>query len=186
MKKILVVVCLFVTGLTANAQFYIGGSAGIDIKSTSYEDGRDASNYFKMEVYPELGYFVNERLSVGGEVGFGIVSKSSLDKTAINLQFNPYVRYAIFQIGKFDVLMKGSINPKFNKDYAYFGIHIDPILAYNLNDRFVLQANLKFLTFRTYYESDKKVNSTVCFKIGADANNLASLGSLTIGFIYKF
>jgi hypothetical protein len=186
MKKILVVVCLFVTGITANAQFYIGGSAGLDIKSTSYESGSESSTVIKFDVYPELGYFVTNRLSFGGEVGFGIASYSSSSDVEINFRFNPYVRYSILQAGKFDVLMKGSLNPEFRKNYTYFGIHIDPILAYNLSEHIMLQANLKFLTFRTFYESNKDKDSTVGFKLGVDANNLATLGSLTFGFIYKF
>lgn len=186
MKKIIVFVSLFVAGITANAQFYMGGSAGLEVISTSYDNGSESLFVFQMEVYPELGYFVTERLSVGSEVGFGIVSNSNLNKTELNLRFIPYVRYSFFQAGKFQVLAKGSLNPEFREKYTYFGIHIDPILAYNVSERVMLQTNLKFLTFRTYYEANKDRDSTVGFKLGANADHLATFSSLTFGFIYKF
>jgi len=186
MKKTSIIVCLFIAGITANAQFYLGGSTGLEIKNTSYANGNPSSSIFIMEVYPELGYFLNKRWSVGGELGFGITNYSNSDKTDFNLRFNPYVRYSIIQAGKFEIIGKGSINPEFRSNYSYFGIHIDPILAYNLNDRIILQATLKFLTFRTYFEEYRDKDSSFGFKVGMDANNLANLGSLTVGFLYKF
>jgi len=186
MKKLVVVFCLFVAGMTANAQFYMGGSAGFNIKTTDYDNGSDSRTILNMTVYPELGFFLSDRFSVGAEVGFGIHSDSYYDESTVNLLFTPYARLSLFQAGKFEVLGKASLNTDSRKNYFYFGLHVDPILAYNLSDKIVLQATLNFLSFRSFYESNKDKDSTFGFGFGANANNLATLGDLKIGFIYKF
>ena len=186
MKKIFVIVGLFVAGMTVNAQLYMGGSAVFNFKTTDYEANIDSRTTLSMSLYPELGFFLSDRFSLGAEVGFGIQSDSYLDETTINFRFIPYARLSLFQAGKFEVLGKGSVNTDFKKNYTYFGIHIDPILAYNVNEKIILQANLNFLSLRTYYEGNKDNNSSIGFGFGVDANNVATLGSLRFGFIYKF
>jgi len=185
MKKIFVILCLFVFGMTANAQLYLGGSTSFDFKNTSYDGGGDSDSNLKMVVLPDIGYFLNSRFSLGAELGFSIQTSSGSDATA-SLHFTPYARYAIFQTEKFQILGKASVNTEFSDGYTYFGLHIDPVFAYQVTDHIILQANLKFLNFRSYYESNKDYNSSVALKFGVDANNLVNIGGLTFGFIYKF
>ena len=186
MKKIFVIVCLSVVGLTVNAQLYLGGSAGFNIETTIYDNDRDARTNLTLSVYPEIGYFLSSKFSVGAELGFSIKSDSDYDDTTFDVCFVPYVRYALLQLGKFDVIAKASLNTELKKDYTYIGLHIDPILAYNLSDKFILQANLKFLSFRTYFSGYKDSYSDIGFGFGVNANNLATLGALQVGFLYKF
>ena len=186
MKKVVVIICLFVAGMTVNAQFYMGGSAGFNIKTTDYDGNRDSRTILDFTLYPELGFFLNERLSIGAELGLGIHSDSDYDDATVNILFNPYARWSLFQAGKFEVLGKASLNTFRKKDYFYFGLHVDPVLAYNVSDKIVLQATLNFLNLRCYYLSNTDNSTTVNFGFGADTNNLATLGALKVGFIYKF
>jgi outer membrane protein len=185
MKKLFVIVCLFFAAWTVNAQFYLGGSTGFNFMSTQYDGDKESTSSFNISILPDMGYYVSDRFNVGAEIGFGISGSSTADEATVTFVFVPYVRYSIFQAGKFEVLGKGSLNTEFKKEYSYLGIHVDPVLAYNVNEHIMLQANLKFLSFRTYYEG-KDTYSNVGMKFGIDANNVASLGGLTFGFIYKF
>ena len=186
MKKILVIVGLLVSGMAVNAQVYLGGSFNFDFKTTQYESGRESTSSLDFAVLPDIGFYLGSKFNLGAEVGFGVKSSSSSDETTVTVVLVPYARLSVFQAGNFEVLAKGSLNTQFNKDYTYVGIHVDPILAYNVNNHITLQASLKFLSLRTYYSENKNSNSTVGMKIGLDANNVASLGGLNFGFIYKF
>ena len=187
MKKIFVIVGLLVAGMTANAQLYLGGTVGFDFKTTTYEsDAVDSRTTLSFSFYPEVGFFINDRFSVGAELGFGIQTDSYTDDATVNFRFIPYARMALLEAGRFQVLGKASINTDIKSEYTYFGLHIDPILAYNVNDKIILQANLNFLSLRTFYEGNKDSNSTFGFGFGLNANNVATLGNLRFGFIYKF
>ena len=186
MKKYFIIVCLIFVGMVANAQFYLGGSIGLDVRNTQYSDANDVTNV-KMNVLPEFGFYLSDRFDIGFETGFAADYSSVTEKTDITFYFVPYARYSFFSTGNFEVIGKMSIDNDFKDERTYLGLHLTPILAYNLTDHVTLQAGLNFLNFRTYYDKSGRSDvSNFGFGFGVDANNVATLGAIKVGFIYKF
>ena len=74
MKKVLLSVTLvLVTFVSANAQFYLGGTVG-------FENNSELSPKSSFWVAPEAGFYINKKFDVGLELGFA--------KSDISIQFN--------------------------------------------------------------------------------------------------
>ncbi len=195
MKKSLLIVLLVVfAGVSANAQLFIGGGIGINVNST------DNTSEFGFNLFPEVGYSLNDRFDIGIDVGFGINSQKQevltliTKTTTTNWSIAPYARYAVFQYKKFSILGKGSLMVFGNgtktktgdatpvRDSSTgFGIEILPMLTYDLTQKFTLYTELNFLTLGL--STSRGVTS---FRLGADADNLVNVGDIRIGFFYKF
>ena len=187
MKKYFIIVCLIFVGMVANAQFYLGGSISLDASNTQYGGAIDGTTIVKMNVLPEFGFYLSDRFDIGVETGFVAAYSSVNDDTDITFRFVPYARYVFFEVGDFEVVGKMSMENDFKDERTYLGLHLTPILAYNLTDHVTLQAGLNFLNFRTYYDKSGRSDvSNFGFGFGVDANNVATLGAIKVGFIYKF
>jgi len=186
MKKYFIIACLIFVGMVAHAQFYLGGSIGFDASNAQYSGADDVTNV-KMIVLPEFGFYLSDRFDIGLETGFVADYSSASENTDITFYFVPYARYSFFRTGDFEVIGKLSVENDFKDERTYIGLNLSPILAYNLTDHISLQAGLNFLNFRTYYNSYGKSDvSNFGFGFGVDANNVATLGAIKVGFIYKF
>ncbi len=128
-KKFFAIVALFTCiTLSMNAQVYVGGSLGFT--SSSVKDGDDGTSF---KILPELGYQLDENLSIGLQVGYshGYAAFGSLTvtdfKAAMNTMistyadinednmklnsftFAPYVRYNVVNFGKANLFVEGSV-----------------------------------------------------------------------------
>ena len=65
MKKFLLVAALVVASLSANAQVYLGG--GISLHS---EDPGEGDTKTTINLVPELGYKLDDKLSIGVKLGY--------------------------------------------------------------------------------------------------------------------
>ncbi len=185
MKKVLLTAAIAVaTVFAANAQWYVGGAIGIQSNSEKVGDPK-----FGINIAPEVGYYLSDKFDVGLDLTFGF-SKSQADTKTTDFVFAPYARYSFLQFGKLEVIAKGQAYI----DYTHsktgsadgtgstaFGLRVFPQVAYGLMDNIVLFTNLNFASF--YVEGGDPGAS---FGIGVDANNLATLGDIQIGFVYKF
>jgi len=190
MKKLFVIAGLIFTGMVVNAQWYMGYRFDISAQQVKNDDGDKRTSNSSIGVYADVGYQWSDEIDFGVEYGGTLgFSKNhttdTKDKTA-NWLLSPYMRYSLLQAGKFELLGKGSIILEGSKTYYQAGLQVAPVLAYNLNDHIALQTNLNFFSFGVSYNKVKKGNATTNFNFGGNSNNVATLGNLTIGFIYKF
>lgn len=86
MKKILfaaTAALLMLVGTKANAQLYFGGS--VAFSTTTWNDGQNQANSktsgFSFKVMPEVGFRFNDRMAVGGTIGYmhGLAALGSLN-----------------------------------------------------------------------------------------------------------
>ena len=59
-----------VAAVSANAQWYIGGSFGLNFTKAT----KDADSQTTLNIAPEVGYNINDNWAVGAQVGFGMVN----------------------------------------------------------------------------------------------------------------
>jgi hypothetical protein len=122
----------------------------------------------------------------------------------------PFVRYTFAEFGRFSVFANASAHflsgtaeqtlkysyssepvPSFHYDATSFGINIAPILSYNLSQRVNLETTLNFMNFgfnrtiKKHKEIESKDTDTT-FGLGVNSGNIANVGAISIGFIYKF
>ena len=127
MKKILfVLTIMFTMALTANAQFYAGGSLGLHANKANYE----------FAFSPEIGY------TFQNNTGVGCVFDFSYDKAtkATGFGVNPYFEYDFLTIGdKFTFYLHTYLHyamttaPDMLTDHSY-GVSVHPGVIWGVTD----------------------------------------------------
>ena len=96
MKKFLLAAALVVASLSANAQVYLGG--GVSLHS---EDPGEGDTKTTINLVPELGYKLDDKLSIGVKLGYEHSKQG--DKSSNDYTFEPYVRYTFAKWNKVGV-----------------------------------------------------------------------------------
>ena len=212
MKKLFIFVAAALLSISANAQWYVGGMVGLDVNGEGSDNliGSGKTTDLNFNLAPEVGYFLSDKLAVGGyfSINAGSHNNKIQDKiegqdsetstTRFHWAIEPYVKYKFWGIGKFGIWgqadvwigtsttkYKGAVNsPVPNVDY---GIEVLPVLTYSLNEHFTLDAYIDCvsLSYNGSCHNDKKndiKNTSNSFGLGA-----ATRGSiLSVGFHYNF
>ena len=130
-KKLFVLFALLACITTANAQIYVGGSFGFT--STTIDSGGSDESGSSFKIIPDVGYQIDDKLSVGVQVGYshGMASFGSISVTDIKslistmagayidinnedmklngFTISPYVRYVALDFGKANLFVEGYI-----------------------------------------------------------------------------
>jgi hypothetical protein len=137
MKKLFLTLVLAFTGIfAANAQLWIGGSAGAAF----------VKNYSTFTIAPEIGYsFNNTPLSVAVEVDYAF-AKYKDAKAEHELILKPYLRCNLATIEKFSVFMDltGDFGVVNNKGYA---ISLRPGVAWMATEHWTAAFRFAFLQY---------------------------------------
>lgn len=138
MKKVLITLIAAFAAISANAQFYVGGS----FRFSSNPDA-DVSSF---KLAPEIGYDINDAFSVG--LAMALRTDSVAGYSARSTSFNPYVRYAFANVGGIRFFADGGLvlTTAKNSDGAW-KIGIFPGFAIPVNDSFSFVAHLGELSF---------------------------------------
>jgi len=190
MKKLLVIVSLLFTGIVVNAQLYMGYRFDINAGQVNNDNGDKKTSEASFGAYDDLGYRLTDVWDIGVEFGgmVGVTKDhiSDTKTTTAHWLISPYARYTVIRAGNFDFMGKGSLILEGTKNYFLVGVQVVPMVAYNMNEHIALQTNLNFLSFGISRNKIKNGDATTNFNLGGNSNNVATLGGLTIGFIYKF
>ena len=207
MKKIILMAGLVIAGMTVNAQFYVGGSLGIGTNSESNKDGKKVgTSEVDFSIAPEVGYALSEKMDVGLFFNFGSNTRNDYSTpdnvgrktTTTEWGVSPYVRYSFISFGKLDLRGRLALNlsggstevdnngTKNERSFSAFGASIVPLVLYNLSDKFALYTQLNFLGVDFESNKVKDGNTTTTFNFGVDTDNVATLGNVRLGFVYKF
>jgi hypothetical protein len=219
MKKVIISFVVLVTAIcSSNAQVFIGGELGLKFSGGNTKNGSttiDSPTTFGIRFSPKVGFYLNDKFAIGGEVLLGTsiyndkaVTNETTD-TEVEWGIAPFVRYSVLEFGKFSVLFEGTAGLYGTSSKSKtgnttvdlpstlsVGLIVAPLLSYELTEKISLEMELDFLslgivsttqTTKVSGSSDIKRNNTY-FGVGADSNNVlnSDLGAVTIGFIYKF
>ncbi len=164
---------------------------------------------------PMAGFDLSEKLSVGGKLNFRTSTnkfysydaddKETVSKLISNtVGVTPFARYRFVEFNKFGLLAEAGLPISFastkndngsqttkGDPNTSIGLYVTPMLTYSLNDNFQLECGLNFLSLNVNHsvtkDRDDNKNKTISnsFDFGVDTRNVATVGWLTIGFIYK-
>lgn len=105
MRTFLIVLFLFICGISANAQrdvmdnsslsdrLYFGGGLGLNGGTDTY-----GNRYFYVGLFPIIGYMVNNNFSVGTGISYQYYSYPDVDLTLNQYGVSPFARYNFGQI----------------------------------------------------------------------------------------
>lgn len=187
MKKILMIAVMAVAAVSANAQWYIGGSFGLNFTKAT----KDADSQTTLNIAPEVGYNINDKWAVGAQVGFGMANNltNGLEGNLTGTSFTiaPYVRYTFAQTGIASFFADGYVgfsstnfrgNAKFDKSGSLFSIGVRPGVSLKASDKVSLVAILGNLGYSKY--SDEVFGGGSNFGINADNTDIS------LGVYYNF
>lgn len=163
MKKFILAALVAVVSVSANAQFWAGGSVGFNTSKSSI-DGNELSKENNFNLIPEVGYKLNDNWDVAVALGYvhtsgkGIASKNGF-------AINPYARYTFAKSGDFSFFADGGFAYGFNHESGvednlnFWEIAIKPGIAYALSEKVSLVAHVGNLSWQFAKKGDVKTNT---------------------------
>jgi hypothetical protein len=196
--------------ISLNAQVFVGGGFGFNGSNSITDNGTTTTlekSDYNFSFLPYAGKFLSEKVAAG--VGLEIILSGTRTNSMIETKhrastvgISPFVRYYAIKWDKFSVYGEGNIGFSFSdsrvetegsttdgpKSTSLY-LNVYPGLSYDINEKLSLQTSLNVLGLgyshiTTKDGSSKDVSSG--FNIGAGLDDIISVGTLTIGGIYKF
>ena len=166
MKKVLLIAAMALMAFTAKAQFYVGGAIGLDA----------AGGNTAVEILPEIGYNLNENMSVGAVIGWDNVWWGGYNS---KITISPYFRYSFLDLGPVKLFADGVLDfgVEFDTDpitgdpanTVVWGIGIRPGIAIPVSENLSFVGHIARLG---YFDGT--------FSVGADLRNI------NVGLYYSF
>lgn len=198
MKKIMLMVAMAVATLTANAQVYVGGGLGFSSSKDAYVDADgvtepDAVTSFS--ILPEIGYKLDDKLSVGIQLGFTTTSygdtyveefqKTLKDVKATGFAIAPYARYTFVKWGKVglfadaqfayahtsakgDMPVGGDKVVECERTENTWSLGIKPGLSFDVNDKISLVTKIGWLGYSSTKPENKAGDAKTKYKASSD------------------
>lgn len=175
MKKVIFSLLAIFAATTLSAQskgeLYIGGQIGVGTNSVIIEGTSGNSTTFT--IAPEVGYFVTDKIKIGGTFGYSLESSDGSISHTITIMpnFAYYVRLCDkfyytpgFEIGFACGVAKDITMPGFGVGLSLGSFEFRPMqkLAFSVN---LLSLNYTFLTYKEKPYIDLKTNN-VNFNLG--------------------
>ncbi len=165
-----------VIAVSASAQVYVGGNAGI---ASTKIAGQDSKTTYK--VLPEIGYKINGDWAVGTVVGWGKgnpVTIEDADAAVGTFEVAPYVRYTALHSKVVDLFVDGGFSYKhYNGTGNEWTVGLKPGVAFNVNKSVSVVAHVGFVGYKIYKPSYDHAKSSNAWGVDLDGNNL-TLGVL--------
>lgn len=189
MKKLILIAAAALCSYTLSAQIFVGGRVDVDVTGTEVQTdvvGGTSTEVktpgqFSVEIAPNIGYILNDKLCVGARipVKIGPNSKNADAKTSnsfLGLGINPYGRYTLLTFKKLSLAAEAGVDfyfgkatssyenfeDKIVKDFTTttdFEIYVEPVVTYALNDKITLEAGLNLFNLSYVMSSSKNTNS---------------------------
>lgn len=180
MKKLFLVMTIAAFAVCAKAQFYAGGTVGF----MSVDNG-DKTTYCK--ILPELGYNVNDQVSVGAIFGYtrnwaSSIANNEFGETARHgYTFQPYVRYQFLKSGMFSFYGEGDLGyTKFKDNGEQYTVGVRPVITFNITDKISLVSKIGFLGYNCFSPKDDDKDDTKAWGFDVNGNNIE------FGLFYNF
>jgi hypothetical protein len=208
--RILLIAVLSFTSFCLHGQFFAGGNIQFNNSNSKTRFANDLTHSTannSLTFSPVIGVFLSEKVATGIELDVALTrNKTGVNDETISstttIGGSPFIRYYVLTWKKFSVYGQGYVGfdftrsnqkqgnstingPKNTRTYA--GVY--PGLSFDVTNKLSLQTSLNFLRLDYSYYTSKDGSfkeNTSSFSFGTGLGNIVSVGSLTIGAIYKF
>jgi hypothetical protein len=212
MKTIRFIALVFFTFLffNLNAQVFVGGNLGFNTSGGSHDNGTvktDNTTSTGFTFAPKIGKFLSDKTAIGIALNLSLSrittpGNPETINTSSGFGINPFLRYYAVRMDKFAVFGQANIEfsyavskqkedgvttdgPKITR----FSLSLVPGLSYDISDKLSLETTINILNLGFYDSIQKDGTNTyvsTSFTAGAGLSNIVTLGTISIGAIYKF
>lgn len=208
--KVYLIVFFSFAFVSMNAQFFAGGNFSLNSSGGSHSVAgvsSDRPSSFNFNLMPKAGIFLSEKLAVGAALDLSFTNSKTFGNTPVTSNSStfgivPFLRYYAIKVDKFSVFGQGNLGLAFSNsstnddgtttdgpNSTRLYLNIVPGLAYDLTENLSLETTFNVFSFG-YYNTTTKQGDTKdvasSFNIGAGLDNIITVGSISIGAIYKF
>ncbi|HKK42944.1 MAG TPA: hypothetical protein VJ963_11090 [Bacteroidales bacterium] len=206
--KLILAAFLFILSATMNAQFFVGGNAGFVSSADNHEnpDNSYVNSSYNFYLSPLAGKFLSDKVALGAGINLGLTGYKNdmlndARQTEYSIGLNPFIRYYLAAWNKLSLFGQGNINATYTatkyknngtttKGHSnVFALNCFPGLSYAISDRLSFESTIGIFNFSYSYTFEKDGDNKrriSAFNIGAGTNRIITLGSVSIGAIYKF
>ena len=212
-KAYLIMMFAGMMAVSVQAQYFAGGSLGVDFKESSSSWGTSTSSgpsSLAFDVSPMVGYYLSDKLGAGVKISLGMSMDNDRRDDPTKYRefewgFGPFLRYSVLTRGDFSVLIEGGVGVFGSSSKEISGtitdkgpstigveLSVGPLLSYSLTSRVNLEASSNLARFgfstqtRKYGTGDSQSkSSSSSFGFGVDSNDFFS-SPYRIGMIFKF
>jgi hypothetical protein len=182
MKKIMFTLAAMLIAVSASAQVYVGGTAGIASVKNAANDNETTYKFL-----PEIGYHLNNDWAIGVSFGwqkgtFDLVNNA--DPTVSGslgqgCMINPYVRYTFVHSKYVDVFTDLGLDyAHINHTGDYYGVGFKPGLAVNLSKSISFITKIGFIGYQAF--DPKSGDNSNQWGVELNGNNIQ------FGVVYNF
>jgi len=187
MKKTLMTLATMFIAVCANAQVFVGGTAGI-----ANTGGEGLSDKTTFKILPEVGYNINKNWAVGTVLGYEDGSFSMLGRSSSlagdvkAFEIAPYARYTFVRTKYVNAFVDGGFGYA-HMNHAHVGgssadawsVGLKPGISVNLNKKVSFVAHVGFAGWKSVkYDGESK--DSHAWGVDLDGNNV------TFGVNYNF
>jgi hypothetical protein len=174
MKKIVLMIAVLMTAISASAQVYVGG--GLAFTGTKVEGEKTTH----IRILPEIGYELNENWSVGTVIGWDFTNQD--DYKVNTFQIAPYARYNFLHSERVNLFVDGGFGYATSKvkhcdSINLWQVGFKPGISVRLSENFMFVAKYGFLGYKEANEGGFKAK-----EYGLDLDT----DELSFGFHYIF
>ena len=199
-----IVLALIAPGHKLAAQSYAGGSFSVysSFLGNSVGGKSYASSASSLSISPEIGWYLDERTTVGFAPTLGFSSRTDGGRE-LAVSISPYFRYRFLAFNKFGLWAEGRLNLGYRRmppivqneqpvpSFSY-GVIARPILTYDLSDHICLYGAVNLFSLSiggssTYYQDTDQWQNYFYFGLSGQTDNVIdSLTNISVGFLYRF
>lgn len=153
MKKLFLLLVTAVMTLTASAQVYLGGEMNF------WRDWENGANNTTFSIAPEIGYNLDESLSIGTTIGYAYSYLGGRVDTKVNaITISPYVRYTWLKLNNVNLFLDGGfgfgtyktkVNDHSGDAQNAWEVGLKPGVSVNLTEQLSFIAHVGFFGYRT-------------------------------------
>lgn len=209
MKKIILTLALVAFGMTASAQWVLGGNLGVDHANRHANDYVAGTASTDISIMPKIGYWLNDDMQVGAQLGYvvdfdrnyvGSTDNYTSDHQS-SIVIAPYLRYNVAKWNKFTVFCEGQLaltlglesstynsvtdnTTKWGDSFTQIGINVLPGLNYAFSDKISMDIYVHLLGIHANFLTND-AGGAHSFGFGNNADEqtiLAHLANFGIGF----
>ncbi len=209
-NKIVLIVIFVLFPFILNAQVFLGGNFGLNMSGGNIDNGTittDKPTTVSFNISPMVGKFLSENVAVGALINFSFSQNNNngtpeVINSSSTIGITPFLRYYAIKMDKFSIFGQGNIGFSYSGSMSKvngtstngpktttLSLNVMPGLAYDVSSKLSLETNINFLNFGFSYSVSKSgpdKNRTTNFGVGAGLDNLVTVGTISIGAIYKF
>lgn len=186
MKKLMIMAAFLLATISASAQVYIGGGVSFHSTKPQTVEGVDVDTKTAISILPEIGYKLEDNLSIG--IGLGYSHSKQGDRKDDAFSIEPYIRYTFAKWNKVGFFGEAGFGYQHTKNSVekeignstletstkentwYIGVR--PGISIDVTDNFTFITKIGWLGYQSTKEDVDKAKASSDFGLDLSGSNI--------------